>query len=38
MYTVAVTNSYSAKKLKAADVIVASLDELDFADLQGLCG
>ena len=38
MYTVAVTNSYSAKKLKAADVIVASLHELDFADLQGLCG
>ncbi len=37
MHTIAVTNSYDANELAAAEKIVARLDELSFDDLQMLC-
>jgi len=38
MHTIAVTNSYDAEQLAAAEKIVARLDELSIDDLQQLCG
>lgn len=37
MHSIAVTNSYDADKLTAADKIVTKLNELNMDDLRGLC-
>ena len=37
MHSIAVTNSYDAEKLTAADKIVTKLNELDMDDLRELC-